>query len=69
MNHRLMCVLLDTGATPSVLSERAWEKCKNFSGLEPVTGRLTAANGIGLTVLGEAEFRFRIGNIHATGLS
>lgn len=56
-------VLLDTGATVSVLSESAWETSGNVSGLKPVTGRLTRANGNELTVLGEAEARFCVENI------
>lgn len=30
VNHRLMCILLDTGATVSVLSESAWKKVELF---------------------------------------
>ena len=30
VNHRLMCILLDTGATVSVLSENAWKKVELF---------------------------------------
>ena len=30
VNDRLKCILLDTGATVSVLSERAWKKVELF---------------------------------------
>lgn len=61
-----MSVLLDTGATVSVLSESAWENSGNVSGIKPVTGRLTTTNSNELPVLGEAEARFRIGNIECS---
>lgn len=40
-NHRLTCVLLDTGATVSVLNEGTWKKRGNVSRLGLVTGTLT----------------------------
>ena len=63
VNHSLTCVLLDIGATVSVLSEDMWKKSGAVTKLGPVTGTLTTANGNELTVLGESKVRFRIGNI------
>ena len=63
VNHCLTCVLLDTGATVSVLSEDTWKKSGYVSKLKPVIGTLTTANGNELTVLGETQVRFRIGNM------
>lgn len=63
VNHSVTDLLLDTGATVSVLSERAWEKSRCVLKLKPVEGTLTTANGNELTVLGETEARFRIGSI------
>ena len=63
MNHRVTCVLLDTGATVSVLNENTWEKSGSVSKLRPVSGTLTTVNGTELTVRGETDVRFRLGNI------
>ena len=65
VNHRLMCILLDTGATVSVLSESAWKKSGIVLKPEPISGRLTA-NGNELTVLGETEVRIRMGKIECS---
>ena len=65
VNYRLMCVLLDTGATVSVLSESAWKKSGIVLKPEPISGRLTA-NGNELTVLGETEVRIRMGKIECS---
>ena len=63
LNHSVTCILLDTGATDSVLNEGTWRKSGLVSKLEPVTGTLTTANGNKLTVLGGTKVRFRPGNI------
>ena len=63
VNHSVTGILLDTGATVSVLNEETWRKCGHFSKVNPVTGTLTTANGNELTVLGETKVRFRVGNI------
>ena len=66
VNHRLLCILLDTGATVSVVSESAWKKSGTVSKPEPIAGRLTTADGNGLTVLGETEVRIRMGKIECS---
>ncbi|KAL9952487.1 hypothetical protein ACROYT_G039751 [Oculina patagonica] len=63
VNHSVTCILLDTGATVSVLNEETWRKSGHVSKVNPVTGTLTTANGNELTVLGETKVRFRVGNI------
>ena len=60
MNHRTVSIMLDTGATVSVLSEQMWRKCGGNSSLTPVTATLTAANGNQIEVEGETEIRIRI---------
>ena len=59
----MTCILLDTGATVSVLNEGTWRKSGLVTKIKPVTGTLTTANGKELTVLGETNVRFRLGNI------
>ena len=63
VNRCLTCVLLDTGATVSVLSENTWKKSGPVSKLKTVTGKLTIANGNKLTVLEETEVGFCIENM------
>ena len=63
VNHSVTCILLDTGATVSVLNEGTWRKSGLVPKIEPVTGTLTTANGNELTILGEAKVRLRLGNI------
>lgn len=63
MNHSVTCILLDIGATVSVLSEQTWKTSGHVAKVNPVTGTLTTANGNELTVLGETKVRFRVGNI------
>ena len=63
VNHSVTCVLLDTGATVSALRKSTWEKSGHVSKFKPVEVTLTKAKGNELTVLGEAEVRFRIGGI------
>ena len=63
VNHSVTCILLDTGATVSVLNEDTWKKSGHVSKVNPVAGTLTTANGNELIVLGETKVRFRVGNI------
>ena len=63
VNHSVTCILLDTGATVSVLNEDTWKKSGHVSKVNPMAGTLTTANGNELTVLGETKVRFRVGNI------
>ena len=63
VNHSVTCILLDTGATVSVLNEGTWRNSGLVTKIEPVTGTLTTANGDELTVLGETNVKFRLGNI------
>ena len=63
VNHSVTCILLDTGATVSVLNEETWRKSGLVSKVNPVTGTLTTANGNELAVLGETKVRFRVGDI------
>ena len=58
----MTCILLDIGATVSVLNERTWRN-NGLVTIEPVTGTLTTANGNELTVLDETNVRFRLRNI------
>lgn len=60
VNHRTVSIMLDTGATVSVLSEQMWRKCGGISSLTPVTATLTAANGNQIEVQGQTEIRIRI---------
>ena len=63
VNHSVTCILLDTGATVSVLNEGTWKKSGLVTKIEPVIETLTTANGNELTVLGQTKVRFRLGNI------
>ena len=47
----------------SVLNEATWRSSRLVTNIEPNTGTLTIANGNELTVLGETNVRFRLGNI------
>ena len=63
VNHSVTCILLDTGATVSVLNEGTWQKSGLVTKIEPVIETLTTANGNELTVLGQTKVKFRLGNI------
>ncbi len=63
VNQSVTCILLDTGATVSVLNKEKWRESGHVSKVSPVTRTLTTANGNELTVLGEKKARFRVGNI------
>ena len=60
VNHQIVPIMLDTGATVSVVSEELWRKCGGYSSLLPVAATLTAANGNQIEVQGQAEVRLRI---------
>ena len=45
------------------MNEGTWRNSGLVTKIEPVTGTLTTANGDELTVLGETNVRFRLGNI------
>ena len=60
VNHQTVPIMLDTGATVSVLSEELWRKCGGYSSLLPVAATLSAANGNQIEVQGQAEVRIRI---------
>ena len=49
VNHSVTCILLDTGATVSVLNEETWRKSGLVTKIELVTGTLTTAIGNELT--------------------
>ena len=59
--HCVTPILLDTGATVSVLSEEVWRKSLRISKLSPVSETLTTANGDIITVLGETNVRLCLG--------
>lgn len=63
VNHSVTCILLETGATVSILNEGTWRNSGLVRKIGPVTGTLTTANGNELIVLGETKVRFRLGNI------
>ncbi|PFX29467.1 hypothetical protein AWC38_SpisGene5768 [Stylophora pistillata] len=48
-------IVLDTGATVSVLNEERWKTSGHVTKVNPVTGTLTTANGNELTVLVETK--------------
>ena len=58
VNQRVTCILLDTGASVSILNEGTWRKSAPVTKIVPVTRTLTTANGNELTVLGETNVRF-----------
>ena len=60
VNHRAVSIMLDTGATVSVLSEQMSRKCRGNSSLTPVTATLTAANGNQIEFQGQTEIRIRM---------
>ena len=60
VNHQTVSIMLDTGATVSVLSDEMWRKCGRNSCLKPVTATLTAANSNEIEVQGQAAIRLRI---------
>lgn len=63
VNHQQMSIMLDTGSTVSVVSEKMWKKSgTNGVNLKPVCGTLTTANGSAIIILGETAIRLRIGN-------
>lgn len=68
-NHSVTCILLDTGATVSVLNEETWRKSGHVSQVNPVTGTLTTANGNELTVVGETKVRFHVETLIVFGQS
>ena len=58
-----MSIMLDTGSTVSVISEKMWRKSGTIGGdLRPVCGSLTTANGSAITILGETDMCIRIGD-------
>ncbi|PFX24433.1 hypothetical protein AWC38_SpisGene10957 [Stylophora pistillata] len=63
VSHRLRCILSDTGATVSVLSESAWNKSGTVLRTGPIAGRLTTDDGNEQTILGETKVRIRLGKI------
>ena len=63
VNHQIVPIMLDTGATVSMVSEELWRKCGGYSSLLDVAATLTAANGNQIEVQGQAEVRLRIAEI------
>ena len=59
VNHLIVPIKLDTGATVSVMSEELWRKCGEYSSLLPVAATLTPANVNQIEVQGQAEMRIR----------
>ena len=64
VNHKQASVMLDTGATTSVIDEDIWRKSGNYhpEQIEPLDAALTVANGGSLPVQGRARIKLQIGN-------
>ena len=65
VNHKQASVMLDTGATTSVIDEDIWRKSGNYhpEQIEPLDATLTVANGGSLPVQGCARIKLQIGNL------
>ena len=64
INHAKIPILLDTGATTSIIDEETWKKsgCYSPDKLEFIDATLTVANGEKLEVKGRANVRLRLGS-------
>ena len=65
INNQPTSILLDTGATTSVISEETWKKSGRYhpEKLEKVDATLEVANGEHLTVKGRINVNLRLGNL------
>ena len=58
-----MSIMLDTGSTVSIISEKMWRKSGTFGvDIWPVCGSLTTHKGSAITILGETDMCIRIGD-------
>ena len=65
VNHSQLSILLDTGATCSILSEESWKKSGKYcpEKLEKLNATLTIANGDSLNIEGKTLVTLRLGNL------
>ena len=65
INHTKLPILLDTGATTSIIDEETWKKsgCYSPDKLEFIDATLTVANGERLVVKGRTNVRLRVGTV------
>ena len=62
MHDQHIAILLDTGSTVSVMSEKLWKTMHLTNHLWPVVGTLSAANGSKIVILGETVVGLGLGN-------
>ena len=64
--HTKKSILLDTGATTSIIDENTWKKCGSYTphNLKQINAKLTVANGQPLQILGKIEVRLRVGTFN-----
>ena len=65
INHSKISILLDTGATTSIIDEETWKKsgCYSPDKLEFIDATLTVANGEKLEIKGRTNVRLRVGSV------
>jgi len=61
LGGRSLCMEVDTGAAPSIVSEKTYHKLFPEMPLQPTSVRLHTYSGEPLTVLGEQEVEVRYG--------